>query len=102
MDLESAASFWTLGLLRNEDLPAVAADALEAGVDTPALRILAGERDPDVDELNRLFSKALEESSIERPDRPVAIANAAKYYAERILSGDWSPYRGASAIWSDL
>jgi hypothetical protein len=102
MDLESAASFWVLGLLPNEDLPAVAADALEAGVDTPALRILAGERDPDVGELNRLFSKALEESSIELPNRSVAMANAAKYCAERILSRDWTPYRGASAIWSDL
>ena len=85
MDLESAASFWTLGLLRNEDLPAVAADALEAGVDTPALRILAGEGDPDVGELNRLFSKVLEESRTEVPNRSSAMSNAARYHAERII-----------------
>jgi len=85
MDLESAASFWVLGLLRNEDLPAVAADALEAGVDTPALRILAGEGDPDVGELNRLFSKVLEESRTEVPNRSSAMSNAARYHAERII-----------------
>ena len=102
MDLESAASFWVLSLLSSEDLPAIAVDALEAGVDTPALRILAGERDPDVGELGRLFLKVLEESSLQLPTRPEAFRNAAKYYAERILSGEWAPYRGAHAIWWEL
>ena len=102
MNLESAASFWVLRLLCGEDLPAIAVDALEAGVDTPALRILAGERDPDVGELGRLFLNALEESSLQLPTRPEAFRNAAKYYAEQILSGEWAPYRGAHAIWWEL
>jgi hypothetical protein len=102
MDLESAASFWVLRLLRSEDLPAIAVDALEAGFDTPALRILAGERDSDAGELDMLWRKVLEELKLQVPSRPVAMMNAARHYTERIVSGDWSAIRGANAIWRDL
>jgi hypothetical protein len=102
MELQSAAAFWALGFLRSDELPGVAADALEAGIDTPSLRILAGERHPDVGELDRLFTRALAESQLEIPGRPAAIMMAARYYAERIFSGDLSPIKGASAIWWHL
>jgi hypothetical protein len=102
MDLESAAAFWVLQLLPNADLPRIAVDALERGIDSPALRILAGERDPDVGELERLFTKVLQAAKIEMPIRSVAMMKAAKYYAERIVSGDLSVSRGVSAICWDL
>jgi hypothetical protein len=98
MELQSAAGFWVLGLLRSDELPGVAADALEAGIDTPSLRILAGEHHPDVGELDRLFTGALAESQLEMPGRPAAIMMAARYYAERVVSGNMSPIKGASAM----
>ncbi len=102
MDLESAASLRVSELIPAADLPRVAVDALEMGFDSPALRILAGELDPDVGERERLFAKALEELRIETPGRPVAMMNAAKYYAARIVSGDLTAVKGARAIWWDL
>jgi len=98
MDLELAASFWALQLLRSEELPGIAVDALEAGVDAPALRILAGERSREARELDPLFEKVLEELKFEVPTRQVAMMTAAKHYAGKIVSGDWSPYQGTSAI----
>jgi hypothetical protein len=100
MDLELAASFWALQLLRSEELPGIAVDALEAGVDTPALRILAGERSLVARELDPLFEKVLVELKFEVPSRQVAMMTAAKHYAGKIVSGDWSPYKGTSAICS--
>jgi len=43
INLESAAAFWVLGLIPTADLQRAAVDALELGLDSPSLRILAGE-----------------------------------------------------------
>jgi hypothetical protein len=102
MDLETAAALWVLRHLPTKDLPSVAVDALEIGIDSSALRILAGERDPDVGELERLFTRALEEAEIAIPSRSVAMMKVARCYAEMIVAGDLSAYRGASAIWWEL
>src|SRR5215470_15208109 len=99
MDLETGAAFWVLDLIPTADLPRVAADALEVGLDSPALRILAGELHPDVGELERLFSNALEEFKIEIPSRSEAMMVAAKYYATAIVYGNMSPREAGGNLW---
>ena len=42
MTLIQAIAFWKMGLLSSDELPAIAAEALEAGFDCQSLRVLAG------------------------------------------------------------
>jgi hypothetical protein len=44
MNIHLAAAYWRLGVLRTERLPEIAVEALESGLDSPSVRILAGER----------------------------------------------------------
>jgi len=44
--LDIAVARWVLGLLSGEELPWMACAALEAGLDSPALKRLAGELRP--------------------------------------------------------
>jgi hypothetical protein len=76
-------------------------NALEAGMDTPSLQILAGERNPDVGELDRLFRKLLEDLSIQVPTRPTDY-ECCKILCRADRVCDWSAVRGANAIWWDL
>jgi len=49
--LRVSVAQWQLGLLRSEELPGLAAAALETGVDSPSLRIVAGLSAPTGSEL---------------------------------------------------
>ena len=57
MDMSEAEAFWVLGLLPKERVPAIAQDALEAGFDTPSLRILAGLTTYELDEVASRFKE---------------------------------------------
>ena len=97
MDLVAAK--WSLGLLPSDALPRLATDALEAGLDTPALRLVAGELHPTLDETGALFDEALDELGVDVPDRSRAALIVAKEYATQIADGTVSPYEGARQIW---
>jgi len=102
MTLREAAAFWTLDLLHligSEKLPQVACSALEQGLDSPALRQLAGELKPVASESVPLLIRALGELSICQPDRNAARLIVARFYARQILDGSLSPYDGACRIW---
>jgi hypothetical protein len=99
MSLKQAIAFWKLGLLSSEQLPAIAAEALEVGFDCPSLRVLAGETDHIASTVDPLFSRAIDELRIPIPDHRSAAKVVAARYAAGILDGTWSPYEGARKIW---
>jgi len=57
--LDIAVARWVLGLLSGEELPWVACAALEAGLDSQALRRLAGELRPTMGEAERFSRRRL-------------------------------------------
>jgi len=100
--LEEAAAFWVLGLLPSDECPNVATEALVRGIDSPSLRLLAGELRPIASEVDPLFERSLVENGIAVPDRQTARAAVARYYAREMLAGSLSPWEGAERIWWDV
>ena len=75
--LREAADRWSLGILRPDDLPALAIDALDRGFDSPNLRMLAGWMPGWLLERDALFLDALSELGVESESRERAIARLA-------------------------
>ena len=98
MNPETAVALWALNRLPSEQLPVVAYQWLEAGLDSPTLRILAGERDPIMSEVGPMFYDVLEELEFAIPTRGEAVALLASEVAQRIVNGTVSPYEGADQI----
>ena len=99
--LRVSVAQWQLGLLRSEELPGLAATALEKGVDSPSLRILAGLSSATASELAPLVARVADELKLDLPSskRDIMLL-AARGIAERIISGEVPPYDGARQIWS--
>jgi len=93
------AARWVLGLIPSQALPKIATHALEAGLDSPALRELAGELYPTLGASGPLFEQILDEVGIDIPDRSRAGLVLARAYAAQITDGTLSPYEGARKIW---
>jgi len=90
---------WYCGLSLPEDMPAFAADALEAGFDGPALRRLAGLVKPTSRDVGNLFLNAIDEIGvIEVRNREQAIFRLAKVVAEKILDGSMDALEGAQRL----
>ena len=97
--LDLVAAKWALGRVASEALPRIAVDALEAGLDTPSLRRLAGELHPLLAETGPLFEEVLWELGVAIPDKSRAALFIAKSYSTQITEGSLSPYEGAREIW---
>jgi hypothetical protein len=97
--LEVPAWRYATGELATEDLPDIAADALTRGIDSPALRILAGQARADVRESADLFLAALDELGIDLPDPDSAHWQLARRTAAGIVAGQVRPAHGASELW---
>ncbi|GCD41300.1 hypothetical protein GKJPGBOP_00953 [Streptomyces paromomycinus] len=66
----------------------IAAEALAAGLDTPAWCELAGlSRNAEVRDIRDAFEQALAESAIELPDRGLARRHALRRMAARLVAG---------------
>jgi hypothetical protein len=102
LNLEQAAAFRALGLLPSWALPSIAVRALEHGSDSPGLRLLAGETEPIESTVGPIFARALAELAVSIPDARTALMFVARYYAEKIVDGSISPYKGAAAIWRQV
>ncbi len=90
---------WYCGLNLPEDMPAFAADALEAGFDGPALRRLAGLVKPTSWDVGNLFLDAIDEIGvIEVRNREQAIFRLAKVVAKKILDGSMDALEGAQRL----
>jgi hypothetical protein len=83
-----------------EDLPALATDALVEGLDTPTLRILAGEPSIMFAEFDNrdLFRKVLEELGREPLPREEALWQLIRFRCWDILQGRVTPIDGARRI----
>lgn len=102
VDLLLAAAYWRLGLLAAEDLPEIASQGLESGMDSPSLRILAGEQHCSMATCKLLFERSLRELRIAMPAHDEAGFRIAKRYAQQIVSGQLTPREGAGRIWSEI
>jgi len=67
IDLDVADALFSRGELRREQIPAVAMALLEAGRDTPSLRVLAGLGAAQMDDAHDLFRKMLVEMGRRTP-----------------------------------
>lgn len=101
-NLRIAACRHQLDLLPSSELPALATSALEAGLDLPSLRLLAGELHPTWSDSGPLFERVLRELGISYESPPKAGFALALYYAGQIASGVLTPYDGARRIWGDV
>lgn len=99
MDIHLAQALWTLDLLAIDYLPEVACDALEAGLDSPALRMLAGMIDNEVNDAPKIFIQALKELSLPMLSRRDAACIYAIAVSKQILNGELSPQDGANKLW---
>ena len=97
--LQVAAWRMAAGRLASEDLPEIAVEALVRGLDSPALRVLAGQARSDVRDSADLFRVALDELGIELPDADRARWQLARRTAGQIVTGRIGAARGANELW---
>jgi hypothetical protein len=97
VDLEIAAARLTLGKLTSEEALFAASAALDSGVYSESLGLLAYE-EPVWSQVGPLFERALKELTIPIPSRQAASLVLAREYARRIVAGEVSPYEGARRI----
>jgi hypothetical protein len=88
-----------LGELPSEALPRLATDALTRGVDSPALRELAGQSAEDVRASQDLFRTVIVELGLPTLNQAEAARALARGVAEDIIAGKLSPAAGAQSIW---
>ncbi|MFH0727106.1 MAG: hypothetical protein V2B19_12300 [Pseudomonadota bacterium] len=99
MDIHLAQALWILDLLAIDHLPEVALDALEVGLDTPALRMLAGLVSNEVEDAPQIFTQALKELGLPMLSRRDAACIYAISVSKQILNGELSPQDGADKLW---
>jgi hypothetical protein len=97
--LELVAAKAALDLAGPEGFPAAATVALTEGVDSPALRVLAGLSEADVDQASALLGQALEELNLPAPTPRTAVLDLARELAREILDATLAPHEGARRIW---
>lgn len=102
MDAKLTSAFFSLDLLKTDDLPNIAIGFLENGLESYSLAILAGEKEPNPFEARSLFKKALIELDINIPTYDDAIRDIVQYYCQTIISGNKTPYEGAKSILDDV
>jgi hypothetical protein len=100
MSLHEAAWRYQADEICPEDLPMIAAEALAAGLDAPALCELAGwPRNADARDIRDAFEQALSESGIELPDPVLARRHALRRLAAKLVSGEIALAEVASDDW---
>jgi len=97
---ELLAARWAADDIRPEQLPGIAADLLEAGLDSPSIRRLAGEmqvgRRADVEEL---VAKMLTELGVKAPGSEVeAKMTCTLQIAREVIAGLQNPWKAASKL----
>ncbi len=95
-DLRRALVRMVVDQQRPEELPGLAARALAEGLDSPALRELAGLSRNDPRQARDLFAVAMEQLGVEAP---ASRWDAARLWASEIVDGTLAPYEGARLIW---
>jgi len=99
-DIKLAEAMWVLGLLRVEELPELAVNALSDGFESEAILRLAVCSIDDSNEINRLFKRVLLEASGGYMPKIEALKHYAKQISMWILSSEVTPRQGARLIWT--
>ena len=104
MTIEEKLAAFVLGELQSTDLPAVALQMLEEGVESSELSALAGSpSNAHPSDLLDLWHRALRQIGRELPTRAEAGRTLRDHYAKRVASGSLAPQDGAAKIvWIDL
>lgn len=102
MDVDLIEAMWRLEGFPPDELPDVAARALEEGYDGPALRALAGLRLPTREQVGELFDGALREMDRTPLSRMEAGMVVARDVAGKISRGELNPMEGANRIVRDV
>ena len=102
LSTRDATAFYRLGLFTGGDLVTYAQSALQRGVRSDALSVLAGELHPDMDVVGPLFARTLDQLCISNPTKIGAQLTVAHFYAKAIREGHLTPYDGARKIWWDI
>jgi len=90
---------WYAGRVGPEDMPAFAADALEAGYDGQSLRRLAGLIRPTARDIGDLFERALREiGTVTVRSKEQALFLLSRLVAADIIAGQIEPLRGAEIL----
>jgi hypothetical protein len=82
-----------------EDLPEIAVQALVRGIDSPALRELAGLSRDDVRSARDLFITAMAELGVQMPSPEAGARERVRFWAAEMLVGTLTPYEGSRLIW---
>ncbi len=99
MNFRQELTTYTAGDRKTDQLPDIAIAALEEGLDTPSLRILAGMSKSDNPfELEKYFKQTLEELHIQLPGDRQAALDYAVLITDQILSGDEDIISGTQDI----
>jgi hypothetical protein len=85
-----------------EELPDLAAHALASGLDSPALRDLAGTSRRDTGLIDDLFTASLKELGIPDPDESSARRHLARLWLSEIADGRRPPFEGARLLWWEV
>lgn len=99
MDILLVQAMAVLNLLSSERMIEVGGEALEAGMDSKALRILASLIQDEVAEAPELFEQASKELCLPKLSRSAAASIYAIAISRQILNGVISPQDGANKIW---
>src|SRR5688500_4846405 len=97
-DPPAVVAAWILRLVDTRYLPVFAAEALSVGIDSPALRALAGLSPVDGVRAGELFESAVTELGWTVPDKRSAALRYAACVSKLILLGEVAPYEGAKAL----
>jgi hypothetical protein len=82
-----------LNLISSADMPKLAWDALEAGLDGPAIRRLAALEFPTAFEIGEVLPHAMEEMQLAKLSETEAAVRVAKVMAQDILKSNANPFK---------
>jgi hypothetical protein len=92
-DPRKAEARLALQLLPTSDMPVLAADALEAGLDGPAIRRMAALDSPTFFEIQAVLTQAMREMHLFRLEKEEAAVRLAKLRAQEILADNSDPLK---------
>ncbi len=102
MEIKLASAYFSIGALSGELLSEIASAALEAGMISDSLAVLASEPNTTLRDHEEIFIKCLGEQRINIMTPQDAGLFIAKHHAKNIVDGRATPYNGAKAIIADV
>ena len=99
MDPHDLQARWQLHEILPEDVPAAARALLEAGFDTPSLRVLAGLTSPTSADLHPWIDRYFSEAGLPTITDDEARWRHVRGTAHGIVTGAITPREGATVLW---